>query len=113
MDGDSVELGQHVIEMDTTAARARLDALLKVREQVLAEILLSKSQLGFKIDTSSLTPNQILRLESLHSERESRLSASRNNVKQSEFQLQSLRSTLASREKSLALREVSWLILSR
>ena len=70
------------------------------------KFFLASHNLATKL-TSTLTPNQILRLQSLHSERESRLSASRNNVKQSEFQLQSLRSTLASREKSLALREVS------
>ena len=49
-DGDSVFEGQSLIEMDTTAVRARLSALSKVRDQVIAEILLSKAQLGEDID---------------------------------------------------------------
>ena len=53
-DGDTVKKGERVVEMDTTASAARLAALTEVRDQVLAEILLSKAQLGHDIDTSTL-----------------------------------------------------------
>ena len=104
-DGDYVTSGQRVVEMDTTAVVARLVALQKVRDQVLAEILLSKSQLGADIDTSTLTPNQLLRLDSLKSEFDSRIKAAQNSVNQSQFQLRSIRSTLDSEKASLKLRE--------
>ena len=74
--------------MDTTAALARLTALNKVRDQVSADILLSKSQLGHEIDQSGLTTNQQLRLSSLGLEFES-ASTLIKSIKQAEFQLSS------------------------
>ena len=71
--------------MDTTAALARLTALNKVRDQVSADILLSKSQLGHEIDRG-LTTNQQLRLSSLGLEFESRINAYKMLLK-AEFQL--------------------------
>ena len=91
--------------MDTTSAKARLAALTKVRDQILAEILLSKAQLGHEIDISTLTPNQLIRLESLKSERVSRLEAFQNTINQSLFQLESLQANLHANLSSLALRE--------
>ena len=104
-EGDSVTKGQRVIEMDTTAALARLTALNKVRDQVSADILLSKSQLGHEIDQSGLTTNQQLRLSSLGLEFESRINAYKNAIKQAEFQLSSLISTLSAQQQSLTFRE--------
>ena len=104
-DGDSVLKGQRVIEMDTTSAKARLAALTKVRDQILAEILLSKAQLGHKIDITTLSPNQLTRLKSLKSERVSRLEAFQNTINQSIFQLESLQANLDANLTSLALRE--------
>ena len=104
-EGDSVTKGQRVIEMDTTAALARLTALNKVRDQVSADILLSKSQLGHEIDQSGLTTNQQLRLSSLGLEFESRINAYKNSIKQAEFQLSSLISTLSAQQQSLTFRE--------
>lgn len=104
-DGDTVVENQRVIEMDTTAVKARLSALTTVREQVLAEILLSKAQLGHEIDLSSLTDNQRLRLESLKSELQSRLDAAKNLVNASDFQYQAIQSSLNAQKKSLSLRE--------
>ena len=106
-DGDTVKKGERVVEMDTTAATARLAALTEVRDQVLAEILLSKAQLGHDIDTSTLTPNQRLRLDALQSERDSRFQAFQNTINQSQHQLRSITATLDSEIRSLALRENS------
>ena len=86
--------------MDTTAAVARLSALTQVRDQVLADILLSKSQLGMQIDDSSLTENQMFRLQSLKSELQTRINAYRNSVKQAQYNLDSLQSRLSSKEGS-------------
>ena len=106
-DGDTVKKGERVVEMDTTAATARLAALTEVRDQVLAEILLSKAQLGHDIDTSALTSNQRLRLDALQSERDSRFQAFQNTINQSQHQLRSITATLDSEIRSLALRENS------
>ena len=106
-EGDSVKKGQRVVEMDTTAATSRLSALNEVRDQVLAEILLSKAQLGHDIDASALTSNQRLRLDSLQSERNSRLQAFQNTINQTQHQLRSISATLNSEIRSLALREKS------
>ena len=104
-DGDYVQLNDHVIEMDTTAAKARLAALLEVREKTLADILLSKAQLGVDIDTSTLTANQLHRLKSLKAEYDSRIMAYTNTIRQAEYQLRSLKSTFEAKQRSLVLRE--------
>ena len=85
-EGDYVELGQPIIEMDTTAATARLYALREVRDKVTADILVTSSQLGNDIDESLLSPNQLRRLKSLKIEFDSRISAYRNSIEQSKFQ---------------------------
>ena len=104
-EGDYVELGQRIIEMDTTAATARLYALREVRDKVTADILVTSSQLGHEIDESLLSPNQVRRLNSLKIEFDSRISAYRNSIQQSKYQLRSLQSDLLYQEKSLSLRE--------
>ena len=108
-DGDVVTLGQRVIDMDTTSAKARIEALTQVRDKVLAEILLSKAQLGHDIDKGSLTPNQLSRLNSLRSERATRIQGFQNSINQSAFQLKSLQATFAAKVKTLSLREQSLL----
>ena len=104
-DGDSVSKGQNLIEMDTTAAVARLKALSEVREQVLAEIQLSKAQLGHDIDSQKLSANQLLRLDSLQNEYDSRINAARNSVNQAMYQISSLESTIQSKSAELSIRE--------
>ena len=81
--GDFVTEDQILLELDTTAAQARLDALLKVREKTY-DLLLSKSQLGIPIDDSKLNSNQLLRLASLKNEFKSRILAAKNSVLQAE-----------------------------
>ena len=66
-----------MIVLDTTAAKARLEALLKVKEKTTVDLMLSKSQLGQTINESDLNNNQKLRLKALKEELESRISASK------------------------------------
>lgn len=104
-DGELVEEGQTLIELDTTAAQARLDALLDVKERTQVDLLLSQSQLGVGIDESSLNPNQKLRLSALKQEFNSRILAAENAVKQAQAQLISGKKQLAAKQKALVIRE--------
>lgn len=104
-DGDVVEKNQLLIEMDPTAARARLQALLQVRERTIADIQLSRGQLGSDVNRESLTSNQRRRLEALRSEFRSRISASENSVEQAKHQLESTRQQLRAKQKALEIRE--------
>ena len=61
--------------------------------------------MGNEIDQSGLTTNQQLRLSSLGLEFESRINAYKNAIKQAEFQLSSLISTLSAQQQSLTFRE--------
>ena len=104
-EGELVQEGQILLELDTTAAKARLEALLEVRERTLIDLLLSKSQLGVNIDDSNLSNNQKLKLSALKSEFNSRISASINTVKQAEAQLISVSKQLEAKRKALMIRE--------
>ena len=104
-DGEFVKEGQVLIELDTTAAQARLEALLSVRERTKIDLLLSKSQLGIAIDESTLNPNQRLRLSALQQEFNSRISASKNGVIQAQAQLDSVLKQLDAKRKALVIRE--------
>ena len=104
-DGDFVKKNQVLVEMDTTAAKARLDALISVKQRTEVDLLLSKSQLGIDIDGSTLSPNQTLRLESLRDEFRSRISASQNNIERSQEQFNSTKYQYESKSKALAIRE--------
>ena len=104
-DGDVVEKNQVLIEMDPTAARARLQALLQVRERTLADVQLSRGQLGGIVNRDLLTTNQRQRLDALRSEFRSRISASWNSVEQAKYQLESTKEQLRAKQKALEIRE--------
>lgn len=104
-EGDLVQEGQILLELDTTAAKARLNALLSVKERTLVDLLLSKSQLGLEIDDSNLNDIQKLRLNSLQDEFKSRVLASENAVIQAEAQLDSSNSQLSAKKQALVIRE--------
>lgn len=104
-DGDYVEKDQILVEMDTTAARAKLDALISVRDRTLVDLLLSKSQLGLSIDKSTLNSNQILRLEALREELETRLAASNSGITRSREQYMATKHQLDAKKKALVIRE--------
>ena len=104
-DGDFVKEGQVLVELDTTAAQARLEALQSVKGRTYVDLLLSKSQLGIDIDESQLNPNQLLRLSALKQEFSSRISASENGVTQAKAQLDSLSKQLSAKTKALVIRE--------
>ena len=104
-DGQSVKQDQILLELDTTAARARLEALRAVKKRTSIDLLLSKSQLGIPIDHSELNQNQSLRLSALKSEFLSRVSASENAVSQAESDYQAYSKRLDAKHKSLKIRE--------
>ena len=104
-DGQSVKQDQILLELDTTAALARLEALRAVKKRTSIDLLLSKSQLGIPIDNSQLNQNQSLRLSALKSEFLSRISASENAVLQAESQYQSYFKRLDAKQKSLVIRQ--------
>ena len=105
VDGQSVRKDQVLVELDTTAALARLEALYAVKKRTITDLLLSKSQLGLPIDESQLNQNQLLRLSALKSEFLTRISASNNAVLQAEAQHQSYIKRLDAKQKSLSIRE--------
>ena len=104
-EGDLVKKDQILLKLDTTAASAKLQALIRVKSQINADILLSKIQLGGKEDIESLTSNQKIKLNSLNNEYASRINASTSAVKQIEFQKDSILENLKSQQKVLSIRE--------
>ena len=104
-EGELVKKDQILVELDTTAAKARLDALKSVRERTVVDLLLSQSQLGISINQSELNPNQQLRFQALEAELKSRLEASSSQVKRSQEQLVSTKHQLDSKRKALKIRE--------
>lgn len=104
-DGELVKKDQVLIELDTTAAKAKLEALLQVRDRTQVDLLLSKSQLGHPIEKDLLNSNQLLRLVSLQKEFESRITAAESNVEQAKSRFDSTKARLASKGKALSIRE--------
>ena len=104
-EGELVRKDQVLIELDPTAAEARLEALLKVKNRTLIDLKLSKSQLGQAINEDELNNNQRLRLSALKQELQSRIAASQSEVTQSEQQLESTLAQLKSKENALKIRE--------
>lgn len=104
-EGELVRKDQSLLKLDTTAAKSKLEALNRVKDQIKADSLLSKIQLGEKIDIENLTDNQIIKLNSLKNEYESRINASRNTVEQTKFQKESLVEKINSQKEVLEIRE--------
>ncbi len=104
-EGELVKKDQTLLKLDTTAASAKLQALQRVKSQINADIVLSKIQLGAEEDIEALTSNQIIKLNSLNNEYNSRINASVNAVKQIEFQKISISENLKSQQEVLNIRE--------
>ena len=64
-EGAFVDENQLLLELDTTAAKSKLEALKAVRSQVSADVMLSKIQLGNDVEIDSITDNQKLKLNTL------------------------------------------------
>ena len=103
-EGQLVDLNQVLLELDTTAVKSKLKALEQVRSQTIADILLSRGQLGEDIDDSVLSENQKLRLKSLQEEYNSRINASRDGVNQALFRLESTKVKHLSVKDTLEIR---------
>ena len=84
-EGQVVSNKQILLELDTRAPKSKLMALNIVKSQIEADILLSKIQLGEKINTEDLTDNQKIKLISLKKEYDSRINAAQNAVDQAKF----------------------------
>ena len=104
-EGDVVQENQTLLELDTRAAKSRLAALEVVQSQVLADIILSKMQLGDDINVNQLSDNQKIKLESLQTEYESRIEASKNAVDQATFRKNSNLEQIKTLEEVLKIRE--------
>ena len=104
-EGELVKKDQTLLKLDTTAANAKLQALQRVKSQINADIVLSKIQLGSNENIELLTSNQIIKLNSLNNEYDSRISASANAVKQIEYQKISIFENLKSQQEVLNIRE--------
>ena len=104
-DGQDVSEGQPLLEMDTTAAAAKLRALQEVRGRVEADVLLSKGQLGSRVDRSRLNANQNGKLTALRDEYQSRIAAARSAVEQARSSLRAAETQLQSKRQALRIRE--------
>ena len=104
-EGQAIKEGQVLIVLDTTAAKARLEALLEVKEKTTVDLMLSKSQLGQKINEDSLNNNQKLRLIALKEELKSRISASESEVTQTKEQLEASQVQLLAKQYALQIRK--------
>ena len=104
-EGQLVDKNQVLLELDTTAVMSKLKALKQVKSQTIADNLLSRGQLGQKIDDSILSENQKLRLKSLQEEYNSRINASRDGVTQALYQLESAKVKHLSVKDTLEIRK--------
>lgn len=103
-EGQLVDIEEVLLELDTTAVIAKLKALEQVKSQTIADIALSKGQLGAKIDVTLLSENQKLRLKSLKEEYNSRIDAARDGVTQALYRLESSQSKYQSVKETLLIR---------
>ena len=104
-DGQYVQAGQVLLEMDTTAASSKLAALKLVRERLLADLQLSRGQLGGLVNRDLLSTNQIGKLTALNSEYASRVAAAHSGVAQAQSQLDEVNTQLAAKRDALKIRE--------
>ena len=104
-DGQYVNAGQVLLEMDTTAASSKLAALKIVRERLQADLQLSRGQLGGSVNRQLLSTNQIGKLTALNSEYASRIAAAHSDVAQSQSQLDEVNTQLSAKRSGLKIRE--------
>ncbi len=104
-EGEVVKDSQILLELDTRAAKSKLKALETVKSQIMADILLSKIQLGDDIDTNKLTENQKIKLNSLKSEFTSRIDAANNAVDQATYRRSSNLEQIKTLTEVLKIRE--------
>ena len=104
-EGDIVNNEELLLELDTTAVKSKLKALNIIKSQIEADILLSRIQLGEKIEIKELTDNQKIKLKSLQTEYESRINASKNAVEQATYRRNSNIEQLKAIKEVLEIRE--------
>jgi HlyD family secretion protein len=104
-EGQAVQPGEVMLDMDTSVAKAKLAALILVRDRIRADLLLSKGQLGESVDVSRLSSNQIGKLTALRSEYASRMEASSRGVEQARAAAKEAETKLRSKQNALLIRE--------
>lgn len=104
-EGEIVNENQVLLELDTRAVKSKLETLKAVKSQIEADNLLSKIQLGEKVDVNLLNENQKIKLDSLKNEYNSRIAASRNTVDQSTFRRDSNIEKIKTLKETLLIRE--------
>ncbi len=104
-EGEIVNEDQVLLELDTRAVKSKLETLTAVKSQIEADNLLSKIQLGEKVDINLLNENQKIKLNSLKNEYNSRIAASRNTVDQSTFRRDSNIEKIKTLKETLLIRE--------
>ena len=104
-EGEIVNENQVLLELDTRAVKSKLETLKAVKSQIEADNLLSKIQLGKKVDVNLLNENQKIKLDSLKNEYNSRIAASRNTVDQSTFRRDSNIEKIKTLKETLLIRE--------
>ena len=104
-EGQFVLKDQILLKLDTTAVEANLKALEIVKDQINADLEISKFQLGYKENDIELTPNQKLRLNSVSNEYISRINASKSSVEQIKYQKESIQEQIKSQQEVLKIRE--------
>ena len=104
-EGEIVNEDQVLLELDTRAVKSKLETLKAVKSQIEADNLLSKIQLGEKVDVNLLNENQKIKLDSLKNEYNSRIAASRNTVDQSTFRRDSNIEKIKTLKETLLIRE--------
>lgn len=104
-EGDIVNYQQILLELDTRAPKSKLKALNTVKSQIMADILLSKIQLGEKKKTEMLSNNQKIKLRSLKNEYDSRINAAKNAVDQATYRKNSNLEQINTINEVLKIRE--------
>ena len=104
-EGEIVNNEQVLLELDTRAVKSKLKTLKQLKSQIEADNLLSGIQLGEKVDVNLLNENQKIKLNSLNTEYESRVAASKNAVDQSSFRRDSNLEKVKTLEEMLLIRE--------
>lgn len=104
-DGQLVQPGDVMLDMDTSVAKTKLAALILVRDRIKADLLLSKGQLGESVDMASLSANQAGKLMALRREYASRMEASNKGVEQTQAAVREAETKLRSKQSALQIRE--------
>lgn len=93
-EGDTVRKGTPLIRFDLRDARSRLEATEAVRDRLANENRIYAATLGEPVALGSLTPNQLLQLESQAGKKQGEQQAALEELRKAQARLQGLSSSL-------------------